>query len=160
WLGVVGEIFSNAGQSTFWWLIRSRGYGASEVGVFNLSWSWAVALWAAGSWGRLIGLGRLSGSLAGGRTGVLAPAALWLPAASLVLQMAWQVVWPSLVQRWGHESLQLALTVFTLVKIALYLAGSGLWLASLVALARATPDGARASWRWRTAAAAVAILAE
>lgn len=158
-LGALGELVTHSGQSIFFWLIRSRGYGVAQVQLTSLAWSWAGALYLAGRFALLIGLWRLARSLVGGRARGLATAALWVNAASLLLSMVQPVVWTAIIDR-GSESYQRTFIVMSMTGLAIYLAGIGLWLASLVGLARTTPEGARRSWAGPVLVAIAAILAD
>ena len=158
-LGALGEVVTHSGQSIFFWLIRSRGYGASQASLTSLAWSWAGALYLAGRFALLIGLWRLARSLVGGRARRLATAALWVTAASILLWMFQPLVW-TLLRDWGSESSQRTIIVISMTGLAVYLTGVGLWLASLVGLARTTPEGARRSWAGLVLVAVAAILAD
>jgi len=158
-LGALGELVTGSGQSIFMWLIRSRGYGASQASITSLAWSWASALSLAGRFAILIGLWRLARSLAGGRARGLAAAALWVSVASLVVWMSQQLLW-SLARDWGSDSYRQTVVAFSLTGLGIYLLATGLWIASVVGLARTTPEGARRSWAGPILVAVAATLAQ
>jgi|GEM_PF-5999208 len=156
-LGAVGESLAWGADATTWWLMQ-RGSTAFRVAELSLLWSWTGALASVTTLGLVIGLWRVSRSFVRGAARRLACGALAIFVVTLVLSMAWGLASSWLVRRSGGLSYQSLIAGFRVVHIALAVIGPGLLLATLIALARMSAEGARTAWGGRIVVAGLGVL--